>query len=158
MSTSLPGMLVIGIGNPLRGDDGVGPAIVEILKTRGLPGARLMTCQGDGLLLIETWKSADRVLLIDAATCGANPGTVYRFDAFGRPLPAGFSLYSTHAFGIAETIELARTLDQLPPHLVIYAIEGQNFAMGAGLSPEVERAVHDVVERLVCEASLLAWR
>lgn len=157
MSTSLPGMLVIGIGNPLRGDDGVGPTIVEILKARGLPGARLMTCHGDGLLLIETWKNKG-VMLIDAATSGAHPGTVYRFDALRRPLPAGFSLYSTHAFGIAETIELARTLDQLPSHLVIYAIEGRNFAMGAGLSPEVERAVHDVVERLVCEASLLAPR
>ncbi len=153
MSSSRPIMQVIGMGNPLRGDDGAGPAIVEALKARGLPGVQLMTCHGDGLPLIDTWKSAGRVMLIDAATSGANPGTIYRFDALSQALPASLSFYSSHTFGAAETIELARTLGQLPPHLVVYAIEGKNFALGAGLSPEVEHAVREVVERVVDEVN-----
>src|SRR5215470_6175153 len=115
MSSSRPGMLVIGMGNPLRSDDGVGPAAVEALKARGLPGAQLLTCHGDGLRLIEIWKSAGRVILIDAVVSGANPGTIYRFDALRQALPASLSFSSSHTFGAAEIIELARTLDQLPP-------------------------------------------
>lgn len=148
-------VLVIGVGNMLRGDDGVGPAIIAALAARGLPGAQLMICQGDGLQLMETWKRADRVILIDAVTSGGKPGTVYRFDADQQALPADLSFSSTHAFGVVEAIELARALDQLPSRLVIYAIEGQRFAIGTGLSPEVGRGLDDVVGRIVGEVDFM---
>jgi hydrogenase maturation protease len=149
-----PEVLVVGIGNPLRGDDGVGPTALAALEARELPGAQLMAFQGDGLLLLDAWKHADRVILIDAVTSGGKPGAVYRFDALAQTFPAGLSFSSTHAFGVAEAIELARTLKQLPSSLVIYGIEGKNFTIGAGLSPEVKRALHDVVERIENEVRL----
>jgi hydrogenase maturation protease len=148
MPSTQPETLVIGIGNELRGDDGAGLAVIAALEARGLPGIQLMACGGDGLLLIEVWKHASRVMLIDAATGAGEPGTVHRYDALAQAFPADLSFTSTHAFGVAEAIELARVLGQLPSHLVIYAIEGKNFSVGAVLSPEVERAVYDVVERV----------
>ncbi len=91
------------------------------------------------------------VILIDAISSGAPPGTIYRFDALTQPMPAYYSLHSTHAFGVVEAIELARVLHVLPPCLVVYAIEGKNFASGIGLSREVEKAVQEVVEQVTRE-------
>ena len=94
------------------------------------------------------WRSARTVILIDAVSSGAKPGTIYRFDAHKQPIPSQFSFRSTHAFSIAEALELARVLDQIPPSLTVYAIEGQNFSTGIGLSSEVENAMRKVVEQL----------
>jgi len=66
-------------------------------------------------------------------------------------MPARYSFHSTHAFGVVEAIELARALHMLPPCLIVYAIEGKNFATGTGLSPEVEKAVQQVVEQVTRE-------
>jgi hydrogenase maturation protease len=103
---------------------------------------------GEGAALIEAWKEADAVILIDAMQSGAEPGTLSRFDAYVQPMPTAFFQCSTHAFSVAEAIELARALDQLPPHLVVYGIEGKTFASGVGLSPEVEKALEGLVERV----------
>lgn len=148
---SPPPVLIIGIGNTLRGDDGVGPAVIAALEARGLAGAQLIACQGDGPWLLDVWKHAGRVVIIDAVTSGGKPGAVYRFDAHRQALPTDLSFSSTHAFGVAEAIELARVLEQLPPQVVIYAIEGKHFSIGTRLSPEVERALDEVVERVAGE-------
>ena len=145
-------VLIIGIGNTLRGDDGIGPAGIAALKARGLVGAQLMTGPGDGLWLLGVWKHAGWVVIIDAVTSGGQPGAVYRFDAHRQALPTDLSFSSTHAFGVVEAIELARVLGQLPPQVVIYAIEGKHFAIGTRLSPEVERALDEVVARVAGEA------
>jgi hydrogenase maturation protease len=140
--------LVIGVGNDYRSDDGVGLAVVRTLKERALPGILCLESDGDGTTLIDTWSHASRVIIIDAISSVAQPGTVYRFDALTQPLPASYSFPSTHAFGVAEVIQLARTLDQLPTSLIVYGIEGKNFVAGTELSPEVERAVIGVVEQV----------
>jgi len=146
-----PHILLIGIGNEYRGDDDAGLAAMRALKAKGLPGTHFKECTGDGADLIETWRKAQMVILIDAVSSGAPPGTIYRFDALTQPMPARSSFHSTHAFGVVEAIELARTLNALPPYLIIYAIEGKNFATGMGLSPEVEQAVQQVVEKVTRE-------
>jgi hydrogenase maturation protease len=143
-----PHILLIGIGNEYRGDDDAGLAAMRALKAKGLPGMLFKECTGDGADLIETWRKEQMVILIDAVSSGAPPGTVYRFDALTQPMLNRYSFHSTHAFGVVEAIELARALHLLPPCLIIYAIEGKNFATGMGLSPEVEKAVQQVVERI----------
>jgi hydrogenase maturation protease len=141
-------IVLIGIGNAYRSDDGVGLAAIKALKARGLPNILITECSGDGTELIEIWETARKVILIDAVSSGAKPGTIYRFDALTQPFPTHFSFQSTHAFGVAEAIELARALDQLPPLLIVYAIEGKNFTTGVGLSPEVENALRKAVEQV----------
>ena len=103
---------------------------------------------GEGTRLLESWRNADAVILIDAVQSGARPGTVHRLEAVEQPVPRALLRCSTHAFGIAEAIELARALRQLPPRLVIYGIEGQTFAAGAGLSVAVAQAVPEVIARV----------
>ena len=90
-------------------------------------------------------------ILVDAVSSGGNPGTIYQFDARNQPIPAQLSFQSTHVFGVGEAIELARVLEQLPPILIVYAIEGENFSTGIGLSSKVEQAVQMVVEQVSCK-------
>jgi hydrogenase maturation protease len=88
--------------------------------------------------------------VIDAVVTGAAPGTVHVWD--GQRLPAfAMSSASTHGLGVAQAIELARTLDRLPARLRVYGIEGKEFAIGSAVSPEVEWAVEEVVERIAIE-------
>jgi hydrogenase maturation protease len=97
---------------------------------------------------MEMWKTIDTVIFVDAVSSEAEPGTIYRLDALIQPIPASFSFPSTHTFGVAEVLGLARALHQLPPRLMIYAIEGKNFTAGIGLSPKVKEAAREVVEQL----------
>ena len=151
----MPPILVIGIGNGYRSDDGVGLVIARELRARSLPHMQIIECSGDGTALMETWEAASTVILIDAASSAAAPGTIYRFDASTQSIPMGFSFHSTHAFGVAEAIGLARALQQLPPCLIMYAVEGESFSAGVGLSPEVAEAAQKVVEQVTQEVQRL---
>ncbi len=141
-------ILVIGIGNEYRGDDGVGLVVARELRTKNLPDMLIIESSGDGATLMEAWKAAPSVIVIDAASSGRAPGTIHRFDAVMQPIPTGFSFHSTHAFGVAEAIGLAQALQQLPPRLIVYAIEGKNFTAGVGLSPRVAKAVQKVITQI----------
>jgi hydrogenase maturation protease len=141
-----PRILVIGIGNIYRGDDAAGLLAARQLKCELDGRIEVIEENGEGAALIEAWKGADSVFLIDAICSGADPGSVHRFNAKARPVPARFFRYSTHAFGVAEAIELARSLNQLPPRLTLYGVEGKSFQAGAHLSSKVKEAVLRVVE------------
>ena len=100
---------------------------------------------------MEAWRGAPFVVLCDAVQSGAAPGTVHRLDPAREPVPTGFFRYSTHAFSVAEAIELARALGELPPRMRVYGIEGADFAAGMALSPAVAGAVDPVVRAVVAD-------
>jgi hydrogenase maturation protease len=143
--------LIIGLGNEYRSDDAVGRVVAQKLRAESLDGVRILEETGEGATLIEAWRGADLVILIDAVHSGANPGTVYRIDAHAEEIPRSLFHYSTHAFSIAEAVELARALGQLPPRLVIFGIEGKNYESGVGLSPEIETAAEETACRVKVE-------
>jgi len=149
---SLP--LIIGIGNEYRWDDAVGLIVARRLKDRIVDSAIVLEQSGEGAALMETWRGADTVIIIDAVMSGAAPGTIHRFDAGAQPIPKSGFRRSTHAFSVAEAIELARALGSLPQRLIVYGIEGKNFAAGVGSSPEVEKAADEVIGQLLTEVNL----
>ena len=151
-----PRVLVVGIGNPDWGDDGFGPAVASRLRGRVPPAVRIFEPGGDILALIEEWDGFDAVFVVDAAAPVSRPGGIHRLDLAAGELPVGFARGSTHAFGIAETVELARTLDRLPRHLVAYLVEGERFDIRAPLSPMVAEAVDEAVQRIVVEFGRLS--
>ena len=104
--------------------------------------------EGEPVGLIEEWTGADAVIVVDAVSSGAPPGTIHRLDPLADPFPAALSQGSTHAFGLAETIELARALDRLPPRLTVYGIEGERFTAGDELSTPVRAAVEHLAGEL----------
>ncbi len=133
--------ILIGVGNPFRSDDAVGRVVVRRLRSEVPPGVVVTEETGDGAELLSAWEGADCVILVDAVQSGASPGTLHRLDARNEKLPAWFSHASTHSFGVAEAIELARGMGDLPANLIVYGIEGLDFSAGTELSPEVAEEV-----------------
>jgi hydrogenase maturation protease len=144
-------ILVIGIGNPDRGDDSAGLAVAKRISAADLPGeVTVRELFGDQLALIDEWTGATHVFVVDAVSSGGTPGTVYRFDAAGA-LTERFRHRGTHTFSLADVVELARALDRLPRHLTGFGIEGAGFAIGAGLSPPAAAAVDEVTSLLLAD-------
>jgi len=147
--------LVIGIGNPFRGDDGAGLILAAMLRERDLPGTVLIEANGDVSGLMDAWKDAAEVILVDAVFSGAKAGTIFRFDASHHPLPREtFASVSTHSFSLADSIELARALGQLPAKVIVYGIEGKDFSARTGLTPEVERATNEALKRILADVGV----
>jgi hydrogenase maturation protease len=145
------GPVVIGIGNLLRRDDAIGLATIGLMRARLPPGVRLVECDGEARSLLAEVQSAHRVWLIDAARSGAPPGTIHRIDCAASDAIVPRGDVSSHGFGVAEAIALARALGTLPPHCVVYAIEAADFTYGATPSPAVTKAAREVAERILAE-------
>ena len=143
--------LIIGLGNDYRSDDGVGRVVARRLRAESLDAVGILEETGEGAALIEAWRGADFVILVDAVHSGGEPGTIYRIDAQAEEIPRSFFHYSTHAFSLPEAVEMARALGQLPRRVVVYGIEGTNFASGIGLSPEIETAAEETAHRVKAE-------
>ena len=141
---------IVGVGNAMRGDDAAGLVLIERLAGR-VPDAHLCRSDGEVSGLIDCFGRHGTVVIVDAAHCDMPAGSVIRIDALREPLDAERLRSSTHAFGLGEAIELARALDALPGRLEVFAIVGERFDHGAGLTPPVAAAVDEVVERIVSE-------
>jgi len=152
------GMLVIGVGNPYRGDDGVGPAVARAVADLALESVTVLEHSSEGAGLLEMWEGRDMVILADAVSSGGMPGTVHRLDACATPIPVGLFHHSSHAFGVAEAVELGRAVGRLPPRLLVYGVVGERFASGNGLTGAVEGAVSGVVDCIVRDVQAMAHR
>lgn len=142
---------VIGIGNMFRHDDAAGLLVAREVKRRA-PDLTVAEHRGDGTALIQNWNKFDRVILLDAIQSGGKPGEVRGIDALSAPIPSAYFCCSTHAFNVAEAVELARVLDLLPERLELIGIEGKDFSPGEGLSTELAEAI-DVAASRVLDAA-----
>ena len=148
-------VVIIGVGNELRGDDGAGRVTARLLARQSLPGkVTVHESDGEALTLMELWQGAAAVILIDAASGeGATPGKVIRLDAGTTPLPSGFLHRSSHALSVADAVEMARALGRLPTHSLVFAIGGCDFAHGKKLSPAARRGCKEATTRILAELS-----
>jgi hydrogenase maturation protease len=152
-STAGGQVLVVGLGQRDRGDDAVGPAVAEKAAELLPSDVKVacdvtVACQEDPTALMDLWPGAALVVVADAIRSGQPPGTVQVLHAHDGPLPVGTGPASTHTFGLAEAIELARALDRLPSQLVIVGIEATQFRLGAPLSPPVAAAVDQAAQTI----------
>ncbi|KJY43446.1 peptidase M52 [Streptomyces sp. NRRL B-1568] len=149
-------LVVIGVGNTFRRDDGVGPAVVDLLRERaargGLPaGVRLVCCDGEPGRLMALWEGAELAVIVDAARARpGHPGRIHRLEPDGCPVRRAGAA-SGHGLGPAEAVALARALGAMPGRLVVYAVEGADGSLGTGLSPAVAAAVDPLAEQITEE-------
>ncbi len=141
---------VIGVGERYRCDDAVGLVVAERLRASfDRSTIEVMTASGEGTDLLERWRNAADVIVIDAVASDEEPmGTIYRWEAHDAPLPAKVFPQSTHLFSLPQAVELARVLDELPRRLIVYGIVGEDFRMGEGLSATVQGTIDEVVRRV----------
>ena len=151
-------VLVIGIGNELRGDDGAGVEVARRLRGPARhAGIEVRELRGEPTRLLEAWEGCDAVVLVDTMRSGAPAGTIRRFDASREPLPVPLrGSSSTHAFSLDQAIELGRALDRLPETVIVFAVEGRTFEAGSGLSEELEAMTQSLADAVLIEALALS--
>jgi hydrogenase maturation protease len=147
-------VVVIGVGNPDRGDDVAGRLVARRLAGR----VPVLEQSGEATALVESLREAGFAILVDACSSGAPAGTVRRFDASVARLPARTAGWSSHGLSLADAVELARTLGTLPARCVVYSIEGRAFSAGAAPTAAVLAAVETVAEEIAAEFSAAADR
>ena len=139
-----PDILIIGVGNEFRGDDGSGLLVVRGISPVDSQSVQIIELPGEGTELMQVWQGREIVIVVDASQSGAQPGSIVRLDASDTRLPAGFFSYSTHAFGLAEAVETSRNLNTLPKKLIVFAVEGTAFGQGAKVTKAVQKSIHSV--------------
>jgi len=131
--------LVICVGNPYRRDDGVGLAIMDALPA----AVRAVEATGEPTALLNLWAGEPRVVLVDAMSTGAAPGTVHvlacREGRWDTAPPSASA--STHGLGVAEAVGLGLALGDLPNEVLLVGVEVADTSQGVGLSAPVAAAV-----------------
>jgi hydrogenase maturation protease len=144
---------LVGIGQPLRGDDGVGPEAVrqwshDQPRTASAPNIKIIIIETPGLDLLDFIQDSDVAILVDAVDSADSAGTVRVRTA----LPEAGSKpaeKTAHGFGIAETVALAKEIGApLPSHIIFIGVEGSSWKLGENLSDPVRRAVPDAVREI----------
>jgi hydrogenase maturation protease len=142
-------ILLFGIGNEYREDDGLGLYIARHARVRRLRNLTIIENSGDGMAMMEAWKDAGTVVLVDAVRSGRPPGTIFHFDFLQHPVPADMFRLSSHDISIPECVELSIKLQLLPEKLLFYGVEGAFFGQGKQLSPAVTAAAAVLVDQIV---------
>jgi hydrogenase maturation protease len=147
---------VIGIGNTLMGDDGVGVRVAEVLASRDLgPDTEVVSGGTSGMALSRYFVEADCVVVIDAIAAGDAPGSVFRFT----PDDIGMSQLRSHtSHGLSlPSIMMAAQLQGAAPDVVVYAVQIGDITCGFDtLTPEVAAAIPDIADMVAEEARRLA--
>ncbi len=144
-----PTVLILGVGNEWRGDDAIGVWLARRLREHAPQGVEVMEHSGEGASLMETWAESEAVIILDAVQSGAEPGTLHRLDTSQERIPSKFFHASSHAFSVAEAVELSRALGTLPEVVLLYGVEGRTFEAGAGLSEEVRMGGEAVLDEVM---------
>jgi hydrogenase maturation protease len=157
MSKGTP-LLVLGLGNVLLADDGVGAAAIALLRERyePAPGARVLDGGTLGLSLLPYVDEAELVILVDAIRADRPAGSFVRLDG-EEVAPAVATRLSPHQIGVSDLLDGARWLDRYPAGLVLLGIVPEAIDLAVGLSPAVLRALPELVERIVEEAARLGF-
>lgn len=146
--------LLIGLGNPDRGDDGVGVAVVRHVAARAADDVEVVECD-DPASLIDTWAEVEMVVVVDAMRSDRPAGSVLTLDVTETSLPAdGWARGGTHDLGLAAAVELSRALGRLPQRLVVVGVEADGMTAASELSAPVRAAVQraaDAALRAVSE-------
>ena len=150
---------IIGVGSPF-GDDRLGWVVAQALRrssvVKAVESGRIVISILDrpGTLLLAHWQGADIVIVIDAVRSGAMPGTCFRFDA-GMSAVSGLPA-SSHGFGVAAALALARALGDLPSRLLVRGVEIDPSCSGFELSRPVACVLPAVVREIETQTLQLA--
>jgi hydrogenase maturation protease len=140
---------VIGCGNPNRSDDGAGGEVIRRLAGRAAADVKLLDAGTDGMAVMFAARGCTTLIIIDACTTGAPPGTVYEVPA-EVVAARHHRAHSLHDFRWDHALYAGRAMyrDDFPRDVVVLLVEAQSLALGLGLSDAVAAAVDQVVARV----------
>ena len=138
---------IIGIGNPMMGDDGIGPRLISKLEGSEL-GVDLIDMGTGGMQLVHVLAGYGSVIIVDSADMGLAPGESRVFSPEEVVSLKETRAYSLHDWDLMRSIEISRELGEAPETILIMAVQPGSLAMGEGLSPEVERRLPGYIEEV----------
>lgn len=148
-------VLIVGLGNADRADDGIGPLIVEKLRALLPAGVATASLGADPIALLAQWKGFDAAICIDAASPIGEPGRIHRFDLSTASLPSDLQPVSNHALDLAAAIRLAQVLREAPRDIIVYAVEGASFVAGAPMTAQVAMQAPRAAAQIAAEVERL---
>ena len=150
--TKRANVLILGIGNLLLSDEGVGVHAVRCLSERELPpGVEVLDGGTSGADLVDHLEGRTKVVVIDAASGDGPPGTVYRCEA--RELIEQEGALSLHEFGLADSLHMAERLGCAPQRVIVLGVQPANMEPGLELSPEVSAVLTGILRLALAEAA-----
>ncbi len=144
-------LTVIGVGSRLRGDDALGPILIDTLSKQTNSQLELVDAGSDALGILEYFQGRDHVIVVDACRMGREPGAVAEIDPSQIDLIIQDDPISLHGLGLAESIKMAESLSMLPAELKIVGIEPESIQFNSSLSPSGQRALKMVVSIIYTE-------
>jgi hydrogenase maturation protease len=151
-STVYRPILIIGLGNPLQADDGVGCRVAEALAGRELPpSVEVMDAGTPGVGLINLLEGRQRAIIVDAAEMGREPGEIVRFRPEDVTLTGSTERFSLHRTAVADALALAHALNLPLPEIVFFGVQPGLIGWRDELSPEVAAAIPGLVAAILQE-------
>jgi len=140
-------VVVLGIGNPLMTDEGVGGFLIERLLTRSqnFPSVEFIDAGTAGMNILHLIAGRVKAVIIDCAYMGAEPGTIKRFTPGDVESVKKLAHYSLHEADLLAIIEMAKKLGQCPEEIVIFGIEPEIVAAGMELSATISAGIEDYI-------------
>lgn len=146
-----PKITVLGVGNELLSDEGIGIHTIKELQKRDLP-PEIEIIEGgtDGFGLLNIITSTDHLIVIDSLKGGGKPGSIYRFHIDDAPSCPDLFKTSVHQIGILEVINLSSLIGSTPDTVVI-GVEPKVLKTGMALSPEIRKKIPRIIELVLAE-------
>jgi hydrogenase maturation protease len=156
--TSSGGVLVLGLGNVLLGDDGIGAAAVARVERDYLipRGVRLLEGGTLGLSLLDEIAQTEHLILVDAVATGAPPGTLVRLDG-AEVMDAVRERLSVHQVGVADLLNAARLIGRYPHSVVLLGLVPAAITLAVARTRVVEAAIGDLVSAITLEVQTLGY-
>jgi hydrogenase maturation protease len=144
-------ILVLGIGNILLRDEGVGVRVIEQMQKISLPDdVELVDGGTAGADLLDVLAERRKVIVIDAVQADCEPGTVLRFSADDLTQPDGVGM-SLHELGLGEALKMTKQLGCAPEDVVVFGIKPGDISCGLELTEEIAASVPKVIELVLAE-------
>jgi len=143
-SRNKPRVVVVGIGNLLLKDEGIGVHVAQALERISLPNAFEVIDGGTSPDILPLLEGVDKLIIVDAAQGGGQPGDIYRFTIDRLSLEDSIST-SVHQIGLMETIMMTMALGIAPEETVIIGVEPKEIDWGLDLSPELENKIPEII-------------
>ena len=144
-------VIILGVGNLLLSDEGVGVHVANMLMDMDLPpGVQVVEGGTDGFRLMNVVAGAGRLIVVDAVKGGGAPGSIYRFDIKDVPTYPDAYKTSVHQVGILEVVHLSELIGEAPETTII-GVEPKSLGVGMELSPEVTAKLSRIIELVLEE-------
>ncbi|MCF7824080.1 MAG: hydrogenase maturation protease [Candidatus Marinimicrobia bacterium] len=144
-------LTIIGIGNRLRGDDALGPVLIDKLREVDWPEVELVDIGSDAIGLLEHLEDRHKVWIVDVCQMGRTPGSIVKFDPEDADMVLDQDPLSLHGLGLAETIRMARSLQMVPEEFKIIGVEPDSIQFNTQLSQAVQQAMETIVKEISLE-------